>query len=166
MAFALDALAIAAQALVGYSLGAADVAQTRAVLRRTLTWGVGAGGVLGVVVAASGWWLAPLFTADPDVRIAVATSLVVVAVFLPMAGWVFVLDGVLIGAGDGRYLAATGMLTLAVYAPVALAVRAWAPDGAPGLAWLWAAFAGVFMLSRALTTGLRARTTTWMVTGT
>ncbi|WP_407345186.1 MATE family efflux transporter [Pengzhenrongella phosphoraccumulans] len=166
MAFALDALAIAAQALVGYSLGAADVAQTRAVLRRTLTWGVGAGGVLGVVVAASGWWLAPLFTADPDVRIAVATSLVVVAVFLPMAGWVFVLDGVLIGAGDGRYLAATGMLTLAVYAPVALTVRAWAPDGAPGLAWLWAAFAGVFMFSRALTTGLRARTTTWMVTGT
>ena len=98
-------------------------------------------------------------------RTAVAVSLVVAAVFLPMAGWVFVLDGVLIGAGDGRYLAATGMLTLAVYVPFALAVRAWAPDGAVGLAWLWAAFAGVFMLSRALTTGLRARTTTWLVTG-
>ncbi|MGV8966230.1 MAG: MATE family efflux transporter [Cellulomonas sp.] len=165
-AFALDALAIAAQALVGFSLGAADVTQTRAVLRRTLTWGVGAGVVLGVAVAAGGWWIAPLFTTDPDVRAAVAVSLVAVAVFLPMAGWVFVLDGVLIGAGDGRYLAATGMLTLAVYAPVALAVRAWAPDGAPGLAWLWAAFAGVFMFARALTTGLRARTTAWMVTGT
>ena len=165
-AFALDALAIAAQALVGYSLGAGDLAQTRAVLRRTLTWGVGAGAALGVAVAATGWWLAPLFTPDPEVRAAVAGSLVVMAVFLPMAGWVFVLDGVLIGAGDGRYLAATGVLTLAAYAPVALAVRAWAPDGAPGLAWLWAAFAGVFMLSRALTTGLRARTTTWMLTGT
>lgn len=165
-AFALDALAIAAQALVGVSLGAADVAQTRAVLRRVVTWGTVAGAVLGIVVAASGRWLAPLFTGDPDVRAAVAGSLVVVAVFLPVAGWVFVLDGVLIGAGDGRYLAATGMLTLVAYAPFALAVRAWAPDGATGLAWLWAAFAGVFMLARALTTGLRARGTTWLVTGT
>lgn len=165
MAFALDALAIAAQALVGHSLGAADVARTRAVLRRTLSWGTGAGVVLGVVLAATGWWIAPLFTGDPEVRAAVAVSLVVVAVFLPMAGWVFVLDGVLIGAGDGRYLAATGMLTLVVYAPIALAVRAGAPDGASGLAWLWAAFAGGFMLARALSTGWRARGTTWMVTG-
>lgn len=165
-AFALDALAIAAQALVGHSLGAADVTATRAVLRRTLHWGTRAGAALGVVVATGGWWIAPLFTTDPAVRTAVAVSLVVAAVFLPMAGWVFVLDGVLIGAGDGRYLAATGMLTLAVYVPFALAVRAWAPDGAVGLAWLWAAFAGVFMLSRALTTGLRARTTAWLVTGT
>lgn len=166
MAFALDALAIAAQALVGHSLGAADVTATRAVLRRTLYWGTRAGAALGVLVAAGGWWIAPLFTTDPAVRTAVAGSLVVAAVFLPMAGWVFVLDGVLIGAGDGRYLAATGILTLAVYVPFALAVRDWAPDGAVGLAWLWAAFAGVFMLSRALTTGLRARTTTWLVTGT
>ncbi|HEY8719100.1 MATE family efflux transporter [Pengzhenrongella sp.] len=166
IALALDALAIAAQALVGHSLGAADVAQTRAVLRRTLTWGTGAGVVLGVAVAVSGWWLAPLFTPDPQVRSAVAVTLVIVAVFLPMAGWVFVLDGVLIGAGDGRYLAATGMLTLVAFVPVALAVRAWAPDGVTGLAWLWSAFAGVFMLARALTTGLRARGSTWMVTGT
>ena len=53
---------------------------------------------------------------------AVAAALVVAAVTMPMAGWVFVLDGVLIGAGDGRYLAWVGMLTLAVYAPAALAV--------------------------------------------
>jgi hypothetical protein len=72
---------------------------------------------------------------------------------------------VLIGAGDGRYLAAVGLVTLAAYVPVALAVRAWAPDGAVGLAWLWVAFAGVFMLARAVTTGLRARGETWMVTG-
>ena len=165
-AFALDALAIAAQALVGHSLGAADVAQTRAVLRRTLAWGTWAGVALGAVVAATGWWLAPLFTPDPQVRAAVAVSLVVVGVLLPMAGWVFVLDGILIGAGDGRYLAAAGMVTLVVYVPIALAVRAWAPGGASGLALLWGAFAGVFMLARAVTTGLRARGTAWLVTGT
>lgn len=164
-AFALDALAIAAQALVGQALGAGDVDRTRHVLRRTLGWGVAAGAALGVVLGAGGWWLAALFTRDPDVRVAVTVALVVVAVTLPMAGWVFVLDGVLIGAGDGRYLAVVGMVTLAVYAPAALAVRALADDGAAGLAWSWLAFAGLFMAARAVTTGLRARGTAWMVTG-
>jgi len=164
-AFALDALAIAGQALVGHGLGAGDVRRVRAVLRRSLQWGVGAGVVIGVVFAVSGWWLAPLFTSDHDVRVAITAGLVVTGVLMPMAGWVFVLDGVLIGAGDGRFLAWAGMLTLVVYVPFALAVRAWAPDGAIGLAWLWGAFAGVFMLARALTTGLRARGDRWMVTG-
>jgi putative MATE family efflux protein len=165
VAFALDALAIAAQALVGHALGAGDVPAARALLRRTLQWGVGAGALLGLLTGTAGWWLSAAFTADPDVRRAVTVSLVVAAVLMPVAGWVFVLDGVLIGAGDGRFLAAAGLLTLAAYVPVALAVRAWAPEGWSGLAWLWAAFAGVFMLARAVTTGLRARGDRWLVTG-
>ncbi|RMI09112.1 MATE family efflux transporter [Cellulomonas triticagri] len=165
VAFALDALAIAAQALIGTALGAADVPRVRALLRRTLQWGVGAGAVLGLGTAAIGWWLSAAFTSDPDVRHAITVALVVTGVLMPMAGWVFVLDGVLIGAGDGRYLAAVGLVTLAAYVPVALAVRAWAPEGWAGLAWLWAAFAGVFMLARAVTTGLRARGDRWLVTG-
>lgn len=164
-AFALDALAIAGQALIGHGLGSGDVARVRAVLRRSLQWGVAAGAVIGVVIAALGWYIAPLFTPDDDVRVAITAGLVVCGVLMPMAGWVFVLDGVLIGAGDGRFLAWAGMLTLVVYVPFALAVRAWAPDGAVGLAWLWGAFAGVFMLARALTTGLRARSDRWLVTG-
>ena len=47
----------------------------------------------------------PLFTPDPDVRALLASVLVVGAVFQPVAGVVFALDGILIGAGDGRYLA-------------------------------------------------------------
>lgn len=164
-AFALDALAIAAQALVGHGLGSADVPRVRAVLRRTLQWGVGAGAALGLVIGGLSWAYVPLFTADDDVRRAAVAALVVAAVTMPMAGWVFVLDGVLIGASDGRFLAWAGMATLVVYVPFALAVRAAAPPGAAGLAWLWAAFAGVFMLARAATTGWRARGTAWMVTG-
>lgn len=164
-AFALDALAIAAQALVGHALGAADVPRTRALLRRTLQWGVGAGAVLGLVLGGASWLYVRAFTTDPDVQRAAVVALVVAAVTMPMAGWVFVLDGVLIGAGDGRFLAWAGVVTLVAYVPFALAVRAYAPDGLVGLAWLWAAFAGVFMLARALTTGWRARGTAWMVTG-
>jgi len=164
-AFALDALAIAAQALVGHALGARDVAGTRAVLRRTLQWGVGAGAVLGLVVGGASWLYVRFFTADDDVRAAAVAALVVAAVTMPMAGWVFVLDGVLIGAGDGVFLAWAGVATFVVYVPAALAVRAWAPDGTAGLVWLWVAFAGLFMAARAVTTGVRARGDAWMVTG-
>jgi putative MATE family efflux protein len=163
-AFALDALAIAAQTLVGHALGAGDVPRARAVLRRTLRWGVGVGAVLAVLVAG----LAPLyvraFSADDDVRRAAVLGLLVAAAGLPMAGWVFVLDGVLIGAGDGVFLSRAGVLTLVAYVPAVLAVHAWASGGA-GLAWLWVAFAGLFMAARAVTTGWRARGSGWTVTG-
>ena len=165
VAFVLDALAIAAQALIGHGLGAGEVERVRAITRRTLWWGTLAGAAIGAAVAAGGWLIAPLFTADPAVRHAAALALLVVGLLTPIAGWVFVLDGVLIGAGDGRYLAWAGLITLVAYAPLALAVHAWAPAGAAGLAWLWVSFAGGFMLARAITTGLRARGTRWMVLG-
>ncbi|WP_324653301.1 MATE family efflux transporter [Georgenia sp. H159] len=164
-AFAMDALAIAAQAMVGQALGAGAVPRVRAVLRRTLQWGVGFGTVIGVIIAAGGWWLTTLFSTDPDVRTAAAVALVVTGVCMPMAGWVFVLDGVLIGAGDGTFLAWAGVVTLVAYVPLLAAVWAWAPAGGAGLAWLWAAFAGGFMAARALTTGLRARGERWMTLG-
>ncbi|WP_029288513.1 MATE family efflux transporter [Cellulomonas sp. HZM] len=164
-AFALDALAIAAQALVGHALGAGDVARVRAVLRRTLQWGVGAGAVLGLVVGGASWWYVRAFSSDDDVRRAAVAALVVAAVTMPMAGWVFVLDGVLIGAGDGRFLAWAGVGTFVAFVPAALAVHGWAPSGAAGLAWLWVAFAGVFMAARATTTGWRARGDDWIRLG-
>ncbi len=164
-AYGLDALAIAAQALVGHALGARDTLSARLLTARALRWGTGAGAALGVVMAAAGWWLAPVFTADDDVRRAAALALAVSGLALPVAGWVYVLDGVLIGAGDGRFLAAAGIITLVAYVPLLTAVWRWAPDGAVGLAWLWAAFAGGFMLARAVTTGARARGERWLVLG-
>ena len=72
--------------------------------------------------------------------------LVVAAVAQPVCGVVFALDGVLIGAGDGRYLALAGVVTLACFAPLALLVLA--ADG--GLVWLWWAF-DAFLLARLVT---------------
>ena len=164
-AFGLDALAIAAQALVGRGLGAGDDGHVRRVIARCLRWGLGGGALLGLLFALSGPLLAPLFTGDPDVRLAAAIGLAVAGLFLPLAGLVYVDDGILIGAGDGRYLAVAGLITLVVYAPACYAVYLWAPTGAAGLGWLWAAYAGVFMGARALTLELRRRGTAWMRTG-
>ncbi|MGZ4504840.1 MAG: MATE family efflux transporter, partial [Nocardioidaceae bacterium] len=78
---------------------------------------------------------------------------------------VFVLDGVLIGAGDGRYLAWGGVVVLAVFAPLAAVTVALQDTTGPGLAWLWVVFGVGFIGSRAVVLLHRARGTTWMVTG-
>lgn len=168
-AFALDALAIAAQALIGRALGAADGDSARIVLRRTLVWGALAGLVLGGAIALLAWPLASLFTPDQAVREAAVAGLYVIAVAMPLAGVVFVLDGVLIGAGDARFLAWAGVVSLLAYLPFLWMVRAWAPTGAgheaEAVVWLWVAFAVAFMLARGGATYLRSRGDRWAVLG-
>ena len=163
--FALDALAIAAQALVGKGLGSGDVELVRAVLRRCVLWGIGSGVVLGALIVATAWVLPALFTSSEAVASLLPPTLVVLGLSAPLGGLVFVLDGVLIGAGDARYLAWTGVVNLAVFVPLALWVVAIAPAGAAGPAWLMAAFAIGYLAARAVTLSWRARGTAWMVTG-
>jgi MATE family, multidrug efflux pump len=156
----LDAVAIAGQAIVGRYLGASDVDGTRAATRRMVEWGVGAGILLGVVLLALRAVFVPLFTEDPAVRELLGSVLVVAAVAQPVCGVVFALDGVLIGAGDGRYLALAGVITLACFTPLALLVLA----SDAGLVWLWWAF-NAFMLARLVTLVARWRGEAWLVTG-
>jgi putative MATE family efflux protein len=165
LAFALDALAIAAQALIGRALGAADLVAVRSILARCLQWGCLGGVGLGIMLAAVSPVAARLFTNDAAVAGMLPLAFLIVAVGTPIGGYVFVLDGVLIGAGDARYLAWTGGLNLAAFIPLAVAVWLWAPAGATGLAWLTAAFSFGYIGARAVTLGLRARRGAWMVTG-
>ena len=160
VAFALDAFAIAAQAMVGLRLGAGDVGGARGVLARVLRWGVGFGVVLGLLVVVARSPLSGAFSADPAVREAAASALLVLAALAPVGAVAFQLDGVLIGAGDARFLALAGLLSTAVYAPLALAVQA---TGA-GLTWLWAAY-GVWLLGRGVILGLRTRSDGWLRLG-
>ncbi|MEA5455487.1 MATE family efflux transporter [Sinomonas sp. JGH33] len=165
LAFALDALAIAAQSLIGKELGASNAARARELTGTMVRWSLGFGLVAGAVLAACAPWVGWLFTSDPAVHAALTPALLVLAASQPVCGFVFVLDGVLIGAGDARYLALAGVLNLVVYAPLLVWVGLSGLGGPAGLAWLWAAFAGGYMLARALTLGLRARTGAWMVLG-
>ncbi|MFD0274942.1 MATE family efflux transporter [Kitasatospora sp. NPDC127111] len=160
IAFALDAIAIAGQAIIGRCLGAEDVPGARAATRRMIEWGVGAGLVLGLLVVLARPLYVPLFTPDPAVQAQLNTVLLLLALCQPVAGLVFVLDGVLMGAGDGPYLAWAMLATLAVFAPVALAV----PATGSGLAGLWWAM-NLFMLVRGAFLAWRARGGKWLVTG-
>ena len=160
LAFALDAVAIAGQALIGSALGGGDVTLGRALTRRMLGWGVVSGLVFGLALVLTRPAYTGLFTPDPDVQRLVGLAVLVVALQAPLAGVVYVLDGILIGAGDARYLALAGAISLAVYLPFALVVH----HLGLGLVWVWGSYA-VFMVARALTLGLRARGSTWIRTG-
>ncbi|MFD4000817.1 MATE family efflux transporter [Streptomyces rubiginosohelvolus] len=159
-AFALDAIAIAGQAIIGRYLGADDEKGAREACRRMVEWGIGCGIVLGVLIVLARPLFIPLFTSDPSVKDTLLPALLVVAVSQPIAGVVFVLDGVLMGAGDGRYLAWAMLVTLAVFAPVALLV----PSLGGGLTALWWAMT-LMMTVRLITLWLRTRSGRWIVTG-
>jgi putative MATE family efflux protein len=160
LAFALDAIAIAGQAIIGRYLGAGDAQGAREACRRMVQWGVVVGLVLGLLVVVARPVFLPLFTSDSVVKDTALPALLVVALSQPICGIVFVLDGVLMGAGDGPYLAWAMVLTLAVFAPVALLV----PVLGGGLTALWAAMT-LMMTVRMLTLWLRARSGRWIVTG-
>lgn len=160
LALVLDALAIAGQALVGRLLGAADTAAARAVTRRLVEVGVVLGVLAGATVAALSPVLPRLFTGDDRVASTAATLLLVVAVSQPLNALVFVLDGVLIGAGDARYLAGSMVASALVYAPCAVAVALLDL----GVTWLWAALL-VLMLGRGVALAARARGSGWVRVG-
>ena len=165
LALALDALAIAAQALVGRDLGADEATRVRATVRRMTRWGLAFGALTGLALWAARPLYAPLFTADPAVRAALVPVLTLAALFQPPAAVVFVLDGVLIGAGDAVYLAWAALACTGVFLAGLAVLRAVDPHGgSSALTGLWLVI-GVFTLARWTALTLRARTDAWLRTG-
>ncbi|HZM29214.1 MAG TPA: MATE family efflux transporter [Acidimicrobiales bacterium] len=160
LAFGLDAVAIAGQAMVGRALGAGDGEGARGAGRRMIEWGVVLGVAAGVAVLATRTVLPRVFTDDPAVIDLAAFALVWVAAIQPLNGVAFVLDGILIGAGDMAFLARAMVGAALVFVPPALAVAALEV----GIGWLWACIA-LLMATRALTLGVRFAGTRWVVLG-
>ena len=160
LALCLDAVAIAGQALIGRFLGARDVVTARAAGRRMLEWGLTAGVAFGLVTFALRGVLPHIFTTDEAVISVTSFVLVFVAAMQPVNGIVFVLDGLLIGAGDLRFLALAMVVAAAVFAVAAGVVL----ELGLGIGWLWTAIY-VFMVARMVGLGLRWRGDRWAVTG-
>ncbi|MGQ0826598.1 MAG: MATE family efflux transporter [Actinomycetota bacterium] len=160
LALSLDAIAIAGQAIVGRYLGASEPAATRVSARRMVEWGVVVGTVAGAAVFALQPALAAIFTDDAAVRDQLLDVLWAVALMQPVAAVVFVLDGILIGAGESKYLAVAMFGATCAFVPAALLVLA--SDG--GLLALWGAV-WVFMVARLFGMWRRYRHDAWLVTG-
>lgn len=160
LALALDAVAIAAQAMVGTLLGAGDAPRALIVGRRLAGWGlvlgVGAAAVIGITARR----LPHLFTNDVEVIGIAADLLLILALALPVAGLTFALDGILIGAGDLRYLSRAMMVSAASFAVMLVVVAI--SNG--GIVAMWVALS-CFIGVRAATLIWRMRGTAWIESG-
>jgi putative MATE family efflux protein len=160
LSLAADALAIAGQALLGLRLGARDLGGARDVTERLVRHGFWLGIGMAVVVLVARPWLPEWFSHDATVQSLIGASLLVVAVQQPLAGPVFALDGILIGAGDGRWLALAGTVMFAAFLPAAWLVLS-RDLGVVGVWWAltW------FMVVRGVLLWRRSRSNAWLVVG-
>ncbi len=158
----LDSLAIAAQSLVGAALGAGETGHAKQVAWRVTMFSAAAAALLAVVLAAGASVFPSAFTADREVLAQIGVPWWFLVAQLPLAGVLFALDGVLIGAGDAAFMrtatvlsAVTGFLPL-IWLSL---VRGW------GLAGIWAGLSAFIGLR--LVFGLwRTLSGRWAVPGT
>ena len=160
LALVLDALAIAAQVMVGRMLGAGDAAGARVAASRMIAWSVVLGTAFGVLLLALGDLVPRLFTGDDAVVAQAREIWWLFALLMPLNGAVFALDGILIGAGDTRFLMWGMLAASAVYVPVALLALAY--DW--GIFGVWCGLAGLIAV-RLATCGARFTGDRWARTG-
>ncbi len=161
LALVLDAVAIAGQVIVGRTLGAGDRATASAAARRIVVLGLRTGVLLAAVLLALREVVPGWFTDDPAVLERLGAMWWLLALMQPVAAVAFALDGILIGAGDARFLAGSMLVSaLGVYVPVALASLAlgW------GIVGVWCGVVGL-MAARAASLGVRLSTGRWAVVG-
>jgi putative MATE family efflux protein len=160
LALVLDALAIAGQVMVGSMLGAGDAAGAREAAVRMNGWSVVAGAAFGAALLVFAGAIPRAFTSDPAVVARAREIWWLFALMMPANGAVFALDGILIGAGDTRYLMWGMLAAAAVYVPVALLAlhEGW------GIRGVWAGLAGLIAV-RLATCGARFAGTRWALTG-
>lgn len=160
IALVLDAVAIAGQVIVGRMLGAGDADAAHAAAVRMIGWSVTIGVGFAVVLAPLSHAIPRAFTGDPRVLHQAALLWPFLTAMQPLGGAVFALDGILIGAGDTRYLmwsmlAASGAFIL--LAALALSFR-W------GVIGVWAAL-DVLIAARLALLGPRFARRRWAVVG-
>lgn len=160
LSLTMDGLAIAAQAMVGTALGAGDGDGARRIGRRTIVWSVGVGITLGLALLLARDSVSGLFSNDPAVVGLVGFLFLHVGLMAPLSGVAFALDGILIGAGDQRFMA-RAMTASALLATAAMAAGRLADLG---IGWLWAAI-WVFVAGRSVILGARFRGNHWVVLG-
>jgi putative MATE family efflux protein len=162
LALVLDSLAIAAQSLVGAALGAGQLAHAKSVAWRVTVVSTLGAAVLAAAFAVGSSTLPALFTSDRSVLDEIGVPWWFLVAQLPVAGVVFALDGVLLGAGDARFMRnATLASALIGFLPLVWMSLAFGW----GLLGIWSGLT-TFMVLRLVFVGWRACSGRWLVAGT
>jgi putative MATE family efflux protein len=161
LALVLDSLAIAAQSLIGAALGGDDERQARGLAWQVTGYGLVFGIGLGVMFAALAGVLPHVFTSDASVLGEIPHAWWFFVALQPIAGVVFALDGVLLGAGDAAFLRTATLLAAAIgFLPFVWLSFAFGW----GLAGIWTGLS-LFMLVRLVAVLARTRSGRWAVLG-
>jgi putative MATE family efflux protein len=160
LALVLDSIAIAGQIIVARELGAGRTERAYAASSRMIWLSVAAGGVFTVAMLALADLLPRIFTGDASVLEETALLWPLFALMQPLNGAVFALDGILIGAGDGPFLALSMVAAFVACAGILLVAAA----GDWGIRGVWAALV-VLILVRLTAMLARFRRGRWLVTG-
>lgn len=156
----LDAIAIAAQAIIGKRLGASEGHLVHAIVNRLLRWATYSGALFGVLTIAIGTVAPALFSDDVVVQHLLWLCMIAIGLHQPLAAVVFLLDGVLIGSGDTRFIAFVLSMAVCTFIPVAWAAVHWDL----GVVGLWCAMI-TFLATRGALMYRRSRTDAWIVEG-
>jgi MATE family multidrug resistance protein len=116
----IDGLAVAGQALVAKYLGSAQKEAAIAMGKTLIFCGAVAGLIFGIAFLGGQDAIASFFTNSTEVKLLLAAGVILlVAVFQPLNGMVFVLDGLLIGARDTRFLMWAMLIgALGIFVPI------------------------------------------------
>ncbi len=162
----LDAIGIAAQTIVASELGAGLLKRANVITKVCAQVGALSSVIVGILMIFAGWLCSPLFSSNAEVQLLVSIGMTILGIFLPLSGFMWALDGVLIGAGDHKYLAKSCSITAVVYLLVISAVcvanvALFAGDVTKTIS-LWVALNAVYIGGRALGNSLRVKTDDWM----
>jgi Na+-driven multidrug efflux pump len=158
VALALDAYAIPAQTLVANALGAGEPGEAVEIGRRVLRLSTLSATALGLALATLSWPLTHVFTSDPAVASRATVALLLLALMLPPGGVAWALDGVLMGAGDYRFLGRASAVSALAFLPLAILTLA-VPS--LGIAGVWLAMV-TWMVARAAVNERRYRSGQWI----
>jgi putative MATE family efflux protein len=153
LALVLDSVAIAGQVIVGRMLGAGDPDNAYASAVRMIGWSVVVGAAFAIVLLPLANIVPRIFSSDPAVLRQAAELWPYFALMQPLAGAVFALDGILIGASDTSYLMWSMLAASVLFIGLAVAAltQEWGIVGvwialdvliAARLGLLWVRFAG------------------------
>jgi putative MATE family efflux protein len=154
------ALGIVGQILISQHLGGGALDDARGAARRLVQWGMLLHVALGLGLLLCHSVVLRAFTTDVNVMNQAEPALLVLAVIQPLGGIVFVLDGVLMGAGDGRFLARAGLVSLALLLPM----LGWVYVTGAAVSALWWSWGG-YLLVRAITLLARQCRGRWLIAG-
>jgi putative MATE family efflux protein len=160
LALILDAVAIAGQVIVGRMLGAGDADGAYAAAVRMIGWSVAIGFVFAAVLAPLSYVIPRAFTDDPQVLHQAALLWPFLAAMQPLGGAVFALDGILIGAGDTRFLMWSMLAASGIFVTLAALALAFGW----GVVGVWAAL-DVLIVARLALLGPRFVRRRWAVVG-